>query len=167
MLDRLEPLNLNRVKRRTRPPVKTRPTPNPLRTTISRTNGAPALLPPHRRWRWNTPQTPAVDARDVETLRFHFISTVSNQQVGGDGAGDAASPAGEAVSAEQQVAPTQQGSASALSFLDPPSQGPEDGSHAATSSAPDNSDAAADVSDERQDGSREEDQAGQMSPGPL
>lgn len=93
---------------------------------------------------------------------------VFNEQVDEDEASDVASPAGEAVSAEQQVAPAQQGFASALSFLDSPSQGTEDGGDAATSSAPDNSDAAADVSDERQDGSREEeDRAGQMSPGPL
>ncbi|XP_011600905.2 uncharacterized protein isoform X1 [Takifugu rubripes] len=104
---------------------------------------------------------------DPQDKRSPRPASPTQKQVDGDGAGDAASPAGEAVSAEQQVAPTQQGFASPLSFLDPPSQGPEDGSHAATSSAPDNSDAAADVSDERQDGSREEDQAGQMSPGPL
>lgn len=102
-------------------------------------------------------------------MRFHFISMVLNLQVDEDEADEAvASPAGEAVSAEQQVAPTQQGSASALGFLDSPSQGTEDGGDAAAGSAPDNSDAAADVSDQRQDGSREEeDQAGQMSPGPL
>lgn len=93
---------------------------------------------------------------------------VFNQQVDEDEAGDVAPPAGEAGSAEQQVAPTQQGSASASGFLASASLGAEDGGDAATSSAPDNSDAAADVSDERQDGPQEEeDQEGQTSPGPL